>query len=73
MTRWVVLKNGRPTPASGCSAVLFKVMVAFLAFLAVLAIFGKWRFPGQDRLDAAKCKGCGRYKIGKGSCSCGRG
>jgi len=51
---------------------LLKVMALFLVFMAVLAMFGKFRFPGQDKLAAAKCKGCGRYRIGKGNCSCGR-
>ncbi|SHH07632.1 hypothetical protein SAMN05444003_1969 [Cognatiyoonia sediminum] len=52
---------------------LAKIIFLFMAFMAVLAIFGKWRFPGQDKLEAAKCKSCGRYRIGKGSCRCGRG
>ena len=67
-----VLKNALPLRGL-VSDMLFKVIFVFLAFMAVLAIFGKYRFPGQDRLAAAKCKGCGRYRIGKGSCSCGRG
>jgi hypothetical protein len=52
---------------------LIKIIALFLAFMVVLAIFGRFRFPGQARLAAAKCRGCGRYRIGKGSCSCGRG
>lgn len=51
---------------------LLKVMVLFLVGMAVLAMFGKWRFPGHKRLAAAKCKGCGRFRIGKGPCACGR-
>ncbi|PHQ84791.1 MAG: hypothetical protein COB65_04680 [Thalassobium sp.] len=53
--------------------VIFKIVSLFLVGMAVLAMFGKIRFPGQGRLAAAKCKGCGRYRIGKGPCSCGRG
>lgn len=52
---------------------LFKIITFFLIFMAVLAMFGKVRFPGQERLAAAKCKSCGRYRIGKGNCSCGKG
>ena len=52
---------------------IIKIIFLFLAFMIVIAIFGKWRFPGQARLSAAKCKGCGRYNIGKGKCRCGRG
>ena len=36
----------------------------------VLAMFGKWRFPGQARLAQAKCPKCLRYRIGKGPCAC---
>ncbi|SEW39910.1 hypothetical protein SAMN04488515_2645 [Cognatiyoonia koreensis] len=52
---------------------LIKIISLFFAFIAVLAIFGKFRFPGQDRLAAAKCKRCGRYRIGNGPCRCERG
>ena len=52
---------------------LIKVAALFLVFMAVLAMFGKVRFPGQARLAAAKCRGCGRFRIGKGPCACGRG
>ncbi len=52
---------------------LFKIISIFMVFMAVLAMFGKWRFPGQARLEAAKCKGCGRYRIGKSPCGCGKG
>ena len=52
---------------------LIKIAALFLVFMAVLAFFGKLRVPGQDRLAAAKCPGCGRYRIGKGPCACGRG
>nr|WP_232897167.1 hypothetical protein [Pontibaca salina] len=51
--------------------VILKIVALFLVAIAVLAMFGKLRFPGQNRLDSAKCPGCGRYRIGKGPCSCG--
>lgn len=58
---------------SGCDAVIVKIVVIFLAAMAVLAMFGRYRFPGQKRLAAAKCKRCGKFKIGKGPCSCQKG
>ena len=55
------------------SDVIFKIVSLFLVAMAVLAMFGRLRFPGAKRLSDAKCPGCGRYRIGKGSCACGRG
>ena len=52
---------------------IFKIVTLFLVFMGVLAMFGKLRFPGQKRLASAKCPKCGRYKIGKGPCSCQKG
>jgi hypothetical protein len=52
--------------------VIVKAIFFFLAFMLVLAMFGKWRFPGQARLEQAKCPKCLRYRIGKGPCACGR-
>jgi hypothetical protein len=49
---------------------IIKAIFIFLAFMLVLAMFGKWRFPGQARLAQAKCPKCLRYRIGKGSCQC---
>lgn len=49
---------------------MFKIITGFLVFLAVLALFGRFRFPGQDRLANATCPKCGRYRIGKGPCAC---
>lgn len=48
---------------------LIKVMILFLLGMAILAMFGRLRFPGQDRAGA-KCANCGRYKIGKTPCDC---
>lgn len=53
--------------------VILKIVSLFLVAMAVLAMFGKLRFPGQKRLQSAKCPRCGRYRIGKGPCSCGKG
>jgi len=52
---------------------IIKVVAIFLVFIAVLAMFGKVRFPGQARLASAKCLNCGRYRIGKGPCPCEKG
>jgi len=38
--------------------------------MGVLAMFGKFTFPGQKQLQNAKCKRCGRFKIGRGPCDC---
>lgn len=50
-----------------------KIIALFLIFMVVLSIFGKFRFPGQDRLAAAKCPKCQRFRIGKGPCVCEKG
>ncbi|SFR60340.1 hypothetical protein SAMN04488005_3195 [Yoonia tamlensis] len=49
---------------------IIKGIFLFLAFIGVLGIFGKWRFPGQQKLSDAKCPNCQRYRIGKGPCQC---
>ena len=50
---------------------MVKVVSLFLIGMLVLAMFGRLRFPGQKRLQAMKCKRCGKYKIGQ-TCSCGQ-
>ncbi len=55
------------------SDVILKIVSLFLIFMAVLAMFGKLRVPGLRRLQSAKCRSCGRYRIGKGPCPCGKG
>ena len=47
---------------------LIKVLILFLLGMAILAMFGRLRFPGQARNP--KCATCGRPKIGKGPCDC---
>lgn len=51
---------------------MVKAVSLFLIGILILAMFGKLRFPGQKRLQAAKCKSCGRYRIGKAGCNCTR-
>ncbi|MEC3862836.1 hypothetical protein VK792_16200 [Mesobacterium sp. TK19101] len=50
---------------------LVKIITFFLLGMAVLAMFGKVKLPGQKRLASQKCPKCGRYRIGKGPCPCG--
>jgi hypothetical protein len=52
--------------------VITKIVFLFLIFMGVLAMFGKLRIPGAKRLSNAKCRKCGRYRIGKGPCPCTR-
>jgi len=55
------------------SDVLFKIVAIFLAVMAVLAMFGKLRFPGQKHINSKRCPSCGRFRIGKGPCGCKKG
>ncbi|MFD1508455.1 hypothetical protein [Lacimonas salitolerans] len=57
---------------SACD-VIIKIVTLFLVGMGVLAMFGKLRFPGQKRLQSARCRSCGRYRIGKGPCPCKQG
>lgn len=50
---------------------LSKIVLLFLAFIGVLAWFGKMHWIGGKRLTQKKCQRCGRYRIGKGDCACG--
>jgi hypothetical protein len=59
-------------PGSGFDMIL-KIVSLFLIGMAVLAMFGKLRVPGLRRLTDRKCPNCGRYRIGKGPCPCGKG
>ena len=59
-------------PGLACDMII-KIVALFLVFMCVLSIFGKLRFPGQKMLHSAKCTKCGRYRIGKGTCPCGKG
>jgi hypothetical protein len=68
--RWPDLRSARPSRVSGCDVIL-KIVVLFLVGMGVLAMFGKLKFPGQARLQSARCPKCRRYRIGRGPCSCG--
>ena len=52
---------------------MVKIVSLFLIGMLVLAMFGKLRFPGQKKLGQMKCRACGRWKIGRGPCDCGKG
>lgn len=49
---------------------IVKATTLFLIVMAVLAMFGKYKFPGQKYLSHRKCPSCGRFKIGTGPCPC---
>ncbi len=53
------------------SDVILKIVTLFLVGMGVLAMFGKLKVPGAKRL-AKRCPACGRHRIGKGPCPCGR-
>jgi hypothetical protein len=69
---WVVSKNALNLRGLVFD-VIFKIVTFFLVGMGVLAMFGKFTFPGQKQLQNAKCKKCGRFKIGRGPCACGKG
>lgn len=50
---------------------MIKIVSLFLIGMLVLAMFGRLRVPGAKHLASRKCKRCGRFRIGKGPCSCG--
>jgi len=49
--------------------VIFKIVTLFLVFMGVLAMFGKLRLPGRNRLSRGTCPDCGRHRFGK-PCDC---
>ncbi len=51
---------------------MVKVVTLFLIGMLVLAMFGRLRYPGQKRIESAKCPKCGRYKFSKGDCDCSK-
>ncbi|MCH2077022.1 MAG: hypothetical protein MK180_09080 [Rhodobacteraceae bacterium] len=57
---------------------IVKIVTFFLIFVAVMAMFGRIRFPhlpGVEKmrqLTSRKCRACGRPRIGKGPCPCGK-
>lgn len=52
---------------------LVKIVTLFLVFIAILGIFGKLSLLIPRKLrKTAVCKECGRHRIGKGPCPCGK-
>lgn len=52
---------------------VLKIVTLFLVFIAVLGMFGKLSLLIPKTLrKTATCKTCGRHKIGKGPCPCGK-
>ena len=51
---------------------MVKMAVLLLLILVGLAIFGGFSLR-MKRPQGAKCRSCGRPKIGKGPCPCGEG
>lgn len=53
---------------------VIKIVALFLVAMGVLAMFGKFRYPGQKRVEAMKCPHCGRFLLGKSTrkngCDC---
>ncbi|MCB2135436.1 MAG: hypothetical protein KDE08_05745 [Rhodobacteraceae bacterium] len=53
---------------------MIKVISFFLIGMAVLALFGRLRFPAiMARRKGARCRSCGRPLIGNSPCVCQRG
>lgn len=51
---------------------IFKIVTLFLVGMGVLAMFGKLTLPGSKLIADKRCRKCGRFRIGKGPCSCGK-
>ena len=45
-----------------------KIVLLFLIGMAILAMFGRLRFPGQNKIKSLRCEKCGQFKIGKITC-----
>ncbi len=51
---------------------LVKVILLFLAAMALIGMIGKLLFPNaMPRLAQRRCKTCGKPRIGKAGCDCG--
>jgi hypothetical protein len=52
---------------------MIQVVGLFLIAMVVMAIVGRLRQGLGGMRQGAKCPACGRHKIGKGPCPCGKG
>lgn len=70
MRRWKIGRSGRNTGYK----MLVKIILVFLLAMALVGMIGKVLFPGArlGRKRAAHCPDCGRPRIGKGPCACGK-
>lgn len=55
---------------------IIRIVFLFLIFIAVLAMFGRLRLPGRDRISRLPrpriCRHCGRTRLRRGNCpTCG--
>jgi hypothetical protein len=50
---------------------MIKAVSLFLIGMLVLAMFGRLRIPGVQKLSNRKCPKCGRFRMGRGPCECG--
>jgi hypothetical protein len=56
---------------------LLKIILVFLAAIALIALIGRALFPGalprvmQKKSALPTCAKCGRYLIGRAICDCG--
>ncbi|MCX7288904.1 MAG: hypothetical protein NTW20_15505 [Rhodobacterales bacterium] len=55
---------------------LFKIILVFLALMALVALVGRVLFPGalpkvmRKKSTPPVCARCGRYLIGRATCDC---
>lgn len=72
MRRWKIGRSGRNTGYK----MLVKIILVFLLAMALVGMIGKVLFPGAGarlgRKRSAYCPDCGRPRIGKGPCACGK-
>ena len=77
-TRWALWKTARFGRGTGCSAMLFKIILVFLGLMVLVALIGRALFPSalprvmRKRAAPPVCAKCGRYLIGQGGCDCGK-
>ena len=52
---------------------IVKIVTLFLIGMAILAMFGRLRYPGRRRSGRLRCPQCGAPRVGRGPCACGKG
>ena len=71
MPHWLGSRIARFGRVTGYDMPL-KLILLFLIVMAVVAMFGRMRFPGAVAKPKT-CAKCGRHLIGKGECTCRKG